>query len=90
VDADLTRAALDTLRPLLGDVGIIAETPLTGDDGLTVTRLVLITDAGPRTVTVTGSARPDGDAWQRARAAAGAGALAVRDEPPLLIQDDRG
>ena len=52
MDAELTRAALDALRPVFGDVGIIAETVLQGSDRAVVARLVLITDVGARSVMV--------------------------------------
>jgi len=87
VDAELTQAALALLRPVYGDVGIIAEMPMPGGEGLTVARLVLITDAGPRTVIVT-SPQNDSEAWVRFRAATDA--LGVCDDPPLLVRADPG
>jgi hypothetical protein len=89
VDAERTRAALAVLRTVFGDVGIIAETPMPGEDGLASARLVLITDTGPRTVIVTSPDQDHHDAWVRLRDASGADVLGVCDEPSLLIRADR-
>lgn len=90
VNAELTRAALTALRPVFGNVGIIAETVLQDDDRATVVRLALITDVGARSVVVKSSkttgvrepSAPDRDVSGPAKV------LATHDDPPMVILED--
>jgi hypothetical protein len=91
VDAELTRATLDALRPVYGGVGIIAEAALPSRDGTVAVRLVLITDQGPRTVVVATPDHNHQDQWVRDRAAlvdSPGAVLAAVDDPPMLVLAD--
>jgi hypothetical protein len=50
VHPELERAALQYARSAFGDVGLVAVQPLQSSEDAPTWRLVLITDAGPRTV----------------------------------------
>jgi len=95
VDPDLTRAALACARSVFGDAGLVSWTPLTGSTRSAVARMVLLTDAGSRTVIVKST---DGNARERAALevltkAEVAGVprlLAVSEDPPVLLLEDAG
>lgn len=79
-DPAVITAALACARAALGDVGLVAWTPLSPPGGPLVASMVLLTDAGGRTVIVAHpGAGPASDPEARP--------LATHDDPPLVLID---